>query len=61
LRFAVGGLELTAQGQAQSDAAQGELVAVLNLRSKKLVDAVAIGPGLAEIAVPKSARIAAAN
>jgi flagellar basal body P-ring formation protein FlgA len=61
LRFSAGGLELTVQGQAQADAALGEPVPVLNIRSKKIVDAVAAGPGLAEIRSPVPARIAAAN
>jgi flagella basal body P-ring formation protein FlgA len=61
LRFVANGLELTAQGQAQADAALGEPVPVLNLRSKKIVDAVAAGPGLAEIRPAQIARIAAAN
>lgn len=61
LRFVAGGLELSAQGQAQTDAAIGEPVAVLNLRSKKIVDAVAAGPGVAEIRIVQPARIAAVN
>jgi flagella basal body P-ring formation protein FlgA len=59
LRFVMDGLELTAQGQAQGDAALGEPVAVLNLRSKRIVDAVAAGPGVAEIRNPQPVRIAA--
>lgn len=61
IRFSVGGLELTAQGQAQADAALGEPVAILNLRSKRVVDAIAVGAGLAEIRIAPSSRIAAAN
>jgi flagella basal body P-ring formation protein FlgA len=61
LRFVAAGLELTAQGLAQADAAPGELVPVLNLRSKKIVDAVARGHGLADISAPNFDRVAAAN
>lgn len=61
LRYLAGGLELTVQGQAQADAAMGETIPVLNIRSKKIVDAVAAGPGLAEIRAPEHARIAAAK
>jgi flagella basal body P-ring formation protein FlgA len=61
LRFRIGALELTAQGQAQADAAQGEPVEVLNLRSKKTISAVVTGPGEVSVAAPPSNRIAAAN
>jgi flagella basal body P-ring formation protein FlgA len=59
LRFRAGALELTAMGQAQSSAALGEPVLVLNVRSRKTVEAVVAGPGLAEIPASPAATLAA--
>lgn len=42
-----GGLSLTMSGTAQRDAAVGDTIQVMNLSSKKLIDAVATGPGTA--------------
>jgi flagella basal body P-ring formation protein FlgA len=53
LSFRAGGLELTAAGQALTDAAAGEPVSVLNLRSRRTVEAVADGPG--QVSVPAQA------
>ena len=39
------GLALTAQGRAMEAAAMGERVTVMNLASRSLVEAQAIGPG----------------
>lgn len=61
LRFAAAGLELTVQGQAQADAGAGEPIAVLNLVSRRTIEAVAIAPGLADIKPANRARLAAAN
>jgi flagella basal body P-ring formation protein FlgA len=49
IRFFVAGLDLTASGQAMSEAAAGQALSVLNARSRRSVEAVAIGPGLVEI------------
>jgi flagellar basal body P-ring formation protein FlgA len=61
LRFRTGTLELTAMGQAQSSAAMGEPVLVLNVRSRKTVEAVVAGPGLADLNTNQSTTIAAVN
>ncbi|HAH11487.1 MAG TPA: flagella basal body P-ring formation protein FlgA [Alphaproteobacteria bacterium] len=52
VRFVVGGLELSAAAQAMHDAGPGEPLQILNLRSKKTLDAVATAPGQAEIRNP---------
>jgi len=47
--FASGGIVLTLQGKALKDAAVGESVQVLNPQSKKVIEAVAAGPGRAVV------------
>jgi flagella basal body P-ring formation protein FlgA len=42
-----GGLTLTIQGQAQSSAAVGQPLRVLNPASRRVIDTVATGPGRA--------------
>lgn len=44
------GLAMTAQGRAMDAAARGERVAVMNLASRSIVEAVAIGPGRVRVA-----------
>jgi flagellar basal body P-ring formation protein FlgA len=50
LIYASPGLRLTVDGQAQSDAAKGESVRVLNTFSKRTIDAVAQADGEAHVA-----------
>lgn len=45
--YEAGGVRLTITGRAQANAAVGQPVAVLNLQSRRTVDAIATGPGLA--------------
>jgi flagella basal body P-ring formation protein FlgA len=45
--YAMDGIQLTAQGQAQSDAAVGDTVQILNTRSRRTIDARATGSGTA--------------
>lgn len=49
LVYASEGLRLTVDGQAQSDAAAGEAVRVLNRYSKRSIDAVATADGEAHV------------
>ncbi|MCF6344326.1 MAG: flagellar basal body P-ring formation chaperone FlgA [Devosiaceae bacterium] len=49
LYYRNGPLTLTIKGQALNSAAKGELVSVLNLTSKNIVQAMAIAPGTVEI------------
>ena len=45
--YEVGGVRLAVVGRAQGNAAAGQPVAVQNLQSHRMIDAVAIGPGQA--------------
>lgn len=58
--FAADGLSLALQGKALSGAAQGENISVLNTTSKKVIQAVASGPGEAVIG-PDADRIRSAG
>jgi flagella basal body P-ring formation protein FlgA len=52
------GINLVLQGKAMSDAVAGEPVEVLNLQSKKTIEAVAVGPGRAVVG-PRAEQIRA--
>jgi len=54
--YALPGIELTTQGQAQSDAGKGDTIAVLNTRSRRTIEARVTGPGI--VAASASAAIA---
>jgi flagella basal body P-ring formation protein FlgA len=56
------GVRLAITGRAQGNAAAGQPVAVLNLQSRRMIDAVAVGPGRA-VAGPaaRAARLDAAQ
>jgi flagella basal body P-ring formation protein FlgA len=47
--FRNGAMTLTVKGQALDGAAEGEALAVLNLMSRKILTAVAIGDGAVEV------------
>ena len=47
--FEQDGINLVLQGKALSDAVAGEAVEVMNLQSKKTIEAVATGPGRAVV------------
>jgi len=46
------GIELTAQGQAQADAANGETVSILNTRSRRTIEARVTGAGTVSVSTP---------
>jgi flagella basal body P-ring formation protein FlgA len=50
--YAVDGIELSAQGQAQSDAGKGDTVQVLNTRSRRTIEARVVAPGMAVVTAP---------
>ncbi|MEQ1863590.1 MAG: flagellar basal body P-ring formation chaperone FlgA [Micropepsaceae bacterium] len=50
--FDLPGIELTAQGQAQADAAGGDTVAVLNTHSRRTIEARVTGPGAVSVSAP---------
>lgn len=45
--YEAGGVRLTITGRAEGNAAEGQRVAVRNLQSNRVIDAVAVGPGQA--------------
>jgi flagella basal body P-ring formation protein FlgA len=47
--FESGGISLTLQGKALKDAAVGDSVQVMNMQSRKVIEAVAAGPGRAVV------------
>ncbi|OYX30185.1 MAG: flagella basal body P-ring formation protein FlgA [Caulobacterales bacterium 32-69-10] len=57
--YEAGGITLVLQGKALKDAAVGESVQVLNQQSKKIIEAVAAGPGKAVVG-PRADRLKAA-
>jgi flagella basal body P-ring formation protein FlgA len=57
--FLQDGIRLVLTGRAQADAAVGDPVQVLNIQSKKIIDAVASGPGQAVVGPAAEARRAA--
>lgn len=46
-----GGLQVRSRGKALADAARGERLAVRNLRSKRIVEGIAINPGTVQISM----------
>lgn len=52
--YAVDGIELTTQGQAQAEAGLGDTVAVMNTRSRRTIDARVTGSGAATVVVPNA-------
>lgn len=45
--YEVGGVRLTITGRAEGNAAPGQRLAIRNLQSRRIIDAVAVGPGQA--------------
>ncbi|MGH6958015.1 MAG: flagellar basal body P-ring formation chaperone FlgA, partial [Caulobacteraceae bacterium] len=58
--YAGGGVTLTLQGKAMAQAAAGQTLNVLNTVSKKMIEAVATGPGQAVVG-PEAVRLRAAR
>ena len=50
--YALPGIELTAQGQAQSDAAKGDTISILNTHSHRTIEARVTGPGIVSVSTP---------
>lgn len=55
--YEAGGVRLTISGRAEGNAAIGQRLAIRNLQSNRVFDAVAVGPGLA-LAGPNAATVA---
>jgi flagella basal body P-ring formation protein FlgA len=61
LHYAVPGIVLTMRGQAQESGTDGDIVNVLNINSKRVIQGIVTGPGHVTIMAPKAARLAAAT
>ncbi len=61
LHYAVPGIVLTMRGQAQESGTEGDIVNVLNVNSKRVIQGIITGPGRVTIMAPKAARLAAAT
>ena len=61
LHYAVPGIVLTMRGQAQDSGTEGDVVNVLNVNSKRVIQGIVTGPGRVTIMAPKTARLAAAS
>ena len=61
LHYAVPGIVLTMRGQAQDAGTEGDIVNVLNVNSKRVIQGIVTGPGRVTIMAPKAARLAAAT
>ena len=59
LHYEVPGIVLTMRGQAQDSGTEGDVVNVLNVNSKRVIQGVVTGPGRVTILAPKAARLAA--
>ena len=59
LHYAVPGIVLTMRGQAQDSGTEGDIVNVLNVTSKRVIQGVVVGPGRVNILAPKAERLAA--
>jgi flagella basal body P-ring formation protein FlgA len=55
------GLMLTMRGRAQEGGAQGDMISVMNVQSKKVLQGTVIGPGRVAVNGAASGRVAAAN
>jgi len=61
LHYEVPGIVLTMRGKALDSGAEGDLVSVLNVESKRTIQGIVTGPGRVTILAPKTARLAAAS
>lgn len=61
LHYEVPGIVLTMRGQAQESGTEGDIVNVLNVTSKRVIQGIVTGPGRVTIMAPKAARLAAAT
>lgn len=50
--YALPGIELTTQGQAQADAGKGDTISILNTRSRRTIEARVTGPGTVSASAP---------
>ncbi|MEI2383871.1 flagellar basal body P-ring formation chaperone FlgA [Breoghania sp. JC706] len=57
ITYKVAGLTLTVQGEAMADGTKGDVIDVLNIQSRRTIQAVVTGPGRVSVQ-PRTARIA---
>lgn len=60
IRFALPGIELSVQGQAQADGGAGEPIAVLNTATRRTLQARVVAAGLVEVSPAAAPQLAAA-
>ena len=61
LQYQVPGIVLSMRGKALETGAEGDMVSVLNVESKRTVQGLVTGPGRVTILAPKAARVVAAT
>ncbi|PTW61777.1 flagella basal body P-ring formation protein FlgA [Breoghania corrubedonensis] len=57
ITYEISGLKLTVQGEAMADAVKGDVIDVLNIQSRRTIQAVVTGPGRVSVQ-PRTARVA---
>ena len=61
LHYEVPGIVLAMRGKALESGAEGDMVSVLNVNSKRTIQGMVTGPGRVTILAPNTARLAAAS
>lgn len=61
LHYEVPGIVLTMRGKALDSGAEGDIVSVLNVNSKRTIQGIVTGPGRVTVMAPNTARLAAAT
>ena len=59
--YEVPGIVITMRGKALESGAEGDLVSVLNVNSKRTIQGIVTGPGRVTVMAPNTARLAAAT
>jgi flagella basal body P-ring formation protein FlgA len=60
LHYEVPGIVITMRGKALDSGAEGEMVGVLNVNTKRTIQGIVTGPGRVSVLAPNTARLAAA-
>jgi flagella basal body P-ring formation protein FlgA len=60
LHYEIPGIVITMRGKAVDSGAEGEVVGVLNINTKRVIQGIVTGPGRVTVLAPNTARHAAA-